>query len=367
MHYSNKTNNIEVKKIKQNVIIYFLKIFFLFLNFFLFYFSFFYKSYFDNLKNKIINTNNKQINVSIILPAYNVECCIAKCIQSLLNQTLKNIEIILINDGSTDNTLKIIEKFSKLDSRIKVVSKNNGGVASARNLGVTLSKGKYIDFVDPDDFIELNTYEILYNLAEKNNLDMITYTLNFFMPDNESDPKIIKLNKDKIYFGELENYVFNISGLSTNKFYLSSLFKSHNYQFIFPPLNMGEDLIVNYHIYLFVHKFAYLNEKLYHYRIKRPGKLSYNFNKNTYRKFFDESMIYLKKLPQFYKENNLVKGNESLILKMFFHYYNFYVKDEQMKKIFYNFIKEQIFFTNYTISKLPKEHIKYIKSMINKY
>jgi hypothetical protein len=94
---------------------------------------------------------------------------------------------------------------------------------------------------------------------------MITYALNFFMPDNESDPKIIKLNKDKIYFGELENYVFNISGLSTNKFYLSSLFKSHNYQFIFPPLNMGEDLIVNYHIYLYVHKFAYLNEKLYHY------------------------------------------------------------------------------------------------------
>ena len=78
-------------------------------------------------------------------------------------------------------------------------------------------------------------------------------------------------------------------------------------------------------------------------------------------------MIYLKKLPQFYKENNLVKGNESLILKMFFHYYNFYVKDEQMKKILYYFIKEQIFFTNNTISKLPKEHIKYIKSMINKY
>ena len=167
MHYSNKTNNIEIKKIKQNVIFYFLKMFFLFLSFFLFYFSFFYKSYFDNLKNKIINTNNKQINVSIILPAYNVEYYIDKCIQSLLNQTLKNIEIILINDGSTDNTLKIIENFSKLDSRIKVVSKNNGGVASARNLGVTLSKGKYIDFVDPDDFIELNTYEILYNLAEK--------------------------------------------------------------------------------------------------------------------------------------------------------------------------------------------------------
>ena len=368
MYYFIRINNKDIlKKIKQNTIICFLKILFLFLNFLFFYFSFFYKSYFDNLKNKIINTNNKQINVSIILPAYNVECCIAKCIQSLLYQTLKDIEIILINDGSTDNTLKIIENFSKFDSRIKVVSKNNGGVASARNLGVTLSKGKYIDFVDPDDFIELNTYEILYNLAENNNLDLITYRLNFFNPNNESNPKKIKLKKDKIYFGKLENYVLNISGLSTNKFYRSSLFKSENHQFIFPPLNMGEDLICNYHIYLYIHKFAYLNEILYHYRVKRPGKLSYNFNKNTYRKFFDESMIYLKKLPQFYIKKNLIKGNESLILKMFFHYYNFYVKDEQMKKIFYNFLKEQIFFTNYTISKLPNMHQKYINSMKDKF
>jgi glycosyltransferase involved in cell wall biosynthesis len=145
---------------------FFLEILFLFLSLIFYYFSFFYKSYFDNLKNKTKKINNI-IGVSIILPVYNVECCIIKCINSLLNQTLKNIEIILINDGSTDNTINILKYYSKLDTRIKVVNKNNGGVASARNLGVTLAKGKYIDFVDPDDFIELNTYEILYNLAEK--------------------------------------------------------------------------------------------------------------------------------------------------------------------------------------------------------
>jgi len=196
---------------------------------------------------------------------------------------------------------------------------------------------------------------------------MITYKLNFFLPNHEPKPKIIKLKKEKIYFGELENYVLNISGLSTNKFYRTSLFKSKNHQFIFPPLNMGEDLIVNYHIYLYVNKFAYLNENFYHYRLKRPGKLSNNFNKNTYRKFFDESMVYLKKLPQFYTKKNLIKGKESLILKMFFHYYNFYVKDKEMEKIFYNFIKEQIFFKNESISKLPKKYINIIKSMKNKF
>ena len=361
----NKFNNKEVKNKEKQKIKYFFywKILFLVLSFIFFYFSIFYQSYLDNLKNKIKKTNNKKINVSIILPVYNVECCIEKCINSLLNQTLKNIEILLIDDGSTDNTINILKYFSKIDTRIKVVNKNNGGVASARNLGVSLAKGKYIDFVDPDDFIELNTYEILYNLAEKYDLDMITYKLNMFDPIYESEPKIIKLKKENIYFGELENYVLNISGSSVNKFYKTLLFKSQKHQFVFPPLNMGEDLIVNYHIYLYIHRFVYLNEKLYHYRIKRPGKLSYNFNKNSYRKFFDESMFYIKKLPQFYIDKHLIKGKESLILKMFFHYYNFYVKDNEMKKIFYNFLKEQIFFTDDAINSLSKEHIDYILSM----
>ena len=244
----------------------------LFLSLIFYYFYFFYKSYYDNLKNKTKKSNNI-ISVSIILPVYNVECCIIKCINSLLNQTLKNIEILLINDGSTDNTINILEKFSNRDTRIKIINKNNGGVASARNIGVTLAKGKYIDFVDPDDFVDLNTYEILYNLAEKYDLDMITYKLNMFDSNFESEPKIIKLKKENIYFGNIENYVLNISGSSVNKFYKSYLFKSKNHQFVFPPLNMGEDLIVNFHIYLYINKFAYLNEKLYHYRINRPGKL----------------------------------------------------------------------------------------------
>ena len=212
-----------------------------------FFFHFFIK-YFDNLKNKIKKTKDIKISVSIILPVYNVECCIKKCINSLLNQKLKNIEIILINDDSTDNTTNILKYYSKLDTRIKVVNKNNGGVASARNLGVTLAKGKYIDFVDPDDFIELNTYEILYNLAEKYELDMITYKYNNFY--YEFEPKIIKIKKENLYFGDIENFVFNITGSSINKFYRAFLFKSKNHQFTFPSLNMGEDLILNYHIYL---------------------------------------------------------------------------------------------------------------------
>ena len=88
--------------------------------------------------------------------------------------------------------------------------------------------------------------------------------------------------------------------------------------------------------------------------------------KNSYRKFFDESFVYLKKLPHFYLCQNLIKGKESLILKMFFHYYNIYVKDKEMKKIFYNFLKEQIFFTNEAINALPKKYINYIQSMKDK-
>lgn len=351
------------KNYRQIKFIHLWKILFFIINFYFIYYFIFLISYLNNLKKKV---NFQKINVSIILPVYNVECCIKKCLISLINQTLKDIEIILINDGSTDNTINIIEDFSKSDSRIKIINKNNGGVATARNLGVSFSKGKYIDFIDPDDFVELNAYEILYNLAEKYNLDMISYKLIPFTPEQESEPKLIKLKKEQIYIDSLEKYVLNISGSSVNKFYKSSLFKSKNHQFIFPSLNMGEDLIVNFHLYLYVHKYAYIDNYFYHYRLKRPGKLTYKFNKSSFRKFFNESFEYLTKLPLFYLQNNLIKGNESLILKMFFHYYNFYAKDNEMKKIFFDFLKEQIFFNEESIFKLPDKYKNFIILMNDK-
>src|SRR5207253_2318057 len=106
-------------------------------------------------------------NVSIIVPVYNNEKYLSECLDSLINQTLKDIEIILVNDGSNDNSLLICYEFGKIDGRIKVIDKPNGGVSSARNTGLKLASGKYVGFVDSDDWIESDMYEKMYSAAER--------------------------------------------------------------------------------------------------------------------------------------------------------------------------------------------------------
>lgn len=106
--------------------------------------------------------------VSIIIPAYNVENYIFRAIESCIKQTYRNIEIIIVDDGSSDNTLKIIDKYEKIDNRIKKISKKNEGVSSTRNKGLEISTGDYIIFLDSDDWLESNTVEYLINMAKKN-------------------------------------------------------------------------------------------------------------------------------------------------------------------------------------------------------
>ncbi len=110
--------------------------------------------------------------VSIIVPVYNTERQLAKCLNSLINQTLKDIEIILVDDGSPDNSPAICDEYAKNDSRIKVIHKENGGLSSARNAALDIAKGKYIGFVDSDDFVDIKMFEKMYNSANKDNSDI---------------------------------------------------------------------------------------------------------------------------------------------------------------------------------------------------
>ena len=122
--------------------------------------------------------------ISIIIPVYNVEQYLSRCIDSVINQTYKNLEIILIDDGSTDDSGEICDEYALKDNRIKVMHKQNGGVSSARNEGLDISKGNYIGFIDSDDFIEKDMYEFLYDLLTKNNCD-ISCCNKFIFKDNK--------------------------------------------------------------------------------------------------------------------------------------------------------------------------------------
>lgn len=131
-------------------------------------------------KNKVsiynlINFNkiNKNIKVSIIVPVCNVEKFLPECLESCINQTLKEIEIICVNDGSTDNSLKILREYARKDNRVKVIDKKNAGYGHTMNIGIDMASGEYIGFVESDDFIKLDMYEKLYNIATKKDLDMI--------------------------------------------------------------------------------------------------------------------------------------------------------------------------------------------------
>lgn len=115
---------------------------------------------------------SENIKVSVVIPVYNVEKYIRQCLDSVINQTLKDIEIICINDGSKDNTLKILEEYSQKDSRIVLIDKENEGLSAARNQGTELARGEYISYIDSDDWVDTHYLEALYNAAKKYNSDV---------------------------------------------------------------------------------------------------------------------------------------------------------------------------------------------------
>jgi glycosyltransferase involved in cell wall biosynthesis len=129
--------------------------------------------------------------VSIIVPIYNVEKYIEKCVKSILEQDYKNIEVILVDDGSPDGSPKLIDKFKKMDSRVIVLHKPNGGVSSARNAGIDIAKGEYILFIDGDDWIESDYVSYFINLVKTFDLP-IGMNKNFYSVYN-------KVSSEKIY------------------------------------------------------------------------------------------------------------------------------------------------------------------------
>ena len=134
--------------------------------------------------------------ISIVVPVYNVEKYLKRCLDSLVNQTYKNIEIILVNDGSTDSSLEICKGYAKKDSRVKIISKKNEGLGYTRNEGINIAKGIYIAFIDSDDYVDENFYEKLYVSAKKYNSDMVYASFKSVDKNNKMRTTFnIRLNK----------------------------------------------------------------------------------------------------------------------------------------------------------------------------
>lgn len=216
--------------------------------------------------------------VSIIVPCYNVQDYVSFCLDTLINQDYKDIEILCINDGSTDNTPNILSHYEKFDARIKVIHQENGGLSSARNTGIEHAAGKYLCFVDSDDYVSLQFVERAIKTAEKYDADMVYFNyLTQNMNTRRVSASYIGLEdferEDKLILkSELtDTDILKMGVISCNKLYKTEFIKSNDIRFI-EGLRY-EDNPWFAEVLGKAERFAFLEAPLYYYRLDRKGSL----------------------------------------------------------------------------------------------
>lgn len=217
--------------------------------------------------------NNKKI--SVIVPIYKVEQFLDKCIESLVNQSYKNIEILLIDDGSPDGSGAICDRWAEKDSRIIVIHKKNEGVAVARNAGLAAATGDYIGFVDGDDYCFKNMYEHLIKNAEENDADISM--CDYYESDTETDDVGNASSKTELvdYGTAMKNVCMGeyLYGVLWNKIYKTELVKG----IIMPSLRCSQDLPYNYFAFKRAKTIVFSNEKQYFYRVRETSTTKSKF------------------------------------------------------------------------------------------
>lgn len=213
------------------------------------------------------------VKISIIVPVYNTAKYLDKCIQTLINQTLENIEIIFIDDGSEDNSVEILKNYAKKDKRIRILKQNHKRQGAARNYGLSIAQGEYIGFVDSDDWVELDMFEKLYYQAKETDSDIVMCSMNTF---EDGTNKIIvntyntldifnqKFFENSFTPQDTLNFIFNISVSPYNKIYRKNLIAKNNIKF--PESVYFEDNAFFFKSWLNAKKISLLNQKLYQYR-----------------------------------------------------------------------------------------------------
>lgn len=234
--------------------------------------------------------------ISIIVPIYNVEKYLSKCIDSIINQTYQNIEIILVDDGSPDNCSQICDDYAERDKRIVVVHKKNGGLSDARNYGLDVCKGEYITFIDSDDYVESNYIEVLYRLLKDTNSDISIVGTNSVYEDKAvnfeccdySNIKKVIYEKEAVIIGTLN---VNISQNAWGKLYKRYLFD----EIRFPVGFLYEDLAIVFNILDITTRVVVSDARLYNYLVRNNSIMHSKFSMKQYCEveIIDNSMDFM--------------------------------------------------------------------------
>jgi len=251
------------------------------------------------------------MTLSIVVPVYNGEKYLAKCLDTIINQTYKNIEILLVDDGSTDRSKEIIKSYMEKDSRIIGFFGENKGVSSARNLGIKNSSGDYITFVDSDDWLDLNLYNEAIEKVEENNCDIVLYS---FTKEFNSSPEIKEvlpfkseeiLDRDRIYNDLILNLIAyedetkeSIMGSIWRCVFKSDLIKANNLYFD-TEMHYAEDLIFCLNTFKLSNSIYILNKPFYHYRFSESSVTAvYKSN------HFERQLLVYNKIKEVFNNSN---------------------------------------------------------------
>ena len=266
----------------------------------------------------------KSIGVSIIVPVYNVEQYLRQCLDSLVNQTLTNIEIICVNDGSPDNSAEILEQYAQKDGRIHVVTQENKGLSGARNTGMKYAHGKYIMFVDSDDWIDSETCEQAVAAAEKYSADLVLWSYvrefeheskeKFMFWDHETvfDSEKVKTQLHRrlcgLYGEELRHPEYaNAIETAWGKLYLTDNLLKNHVEFVDTKEIGTEDALFNLYVLGYVKKAVYLRKCFNHYRKTNSSSLTTKYNPFLFERWqrlfsYMEKYVEENRLPEDYTQ-----------------------------------------------------------------
>lgn len=304
--------------------------------------------------------------ISVVLPVYKVEEYLDRCLESVVNQTYKKLEIILVDDGSPDNSGKICDQWAKKDKRIKVIHKENDGVSSARNLGIDKATGEYITFVDPDDFLDITMYEKLHKQIVQQGADICMCKYSYYYSENDIK-KINEINLIQVDSDNFVQFAVNSNAWSGNEekkvdnimcSVWRAIFKQELIGDIrFRPLKICEDLAFYFDLLIKKPKFAVVDEYLYFYVIRENSALR-TLDKNG----LNNRIEFAKKIDELLDgkiEQDVIKGYK------FYHFRNCAIlvansRDKELKKYF----KENEFIKNFNSKenyKLKQKQVKGLK------
>lgn len=286
-----------------------------------------------------------EYKVSVIVPIYNLEKYLYQCIQSIINQTLKDIQVIAIDDGSKDNSGKIADEFGKIYKNFKVIHKKNGGLSDARNLGLDLAEGKYIMFLDGDDALPPKACEILYTKAEKENSDIVIGKPVWKYDDDIQTVEYLnKWFEEDLSFNFRENKKLAIGfPVATSKLFKTSLIKENNIKF---PLGItGEDVVFSVYTFHKAKKITVIPETVYWRTERRDGE-NLSITQQANIKVVNDRLQVIELIDKYCNQNNLE-----------------YIKIHNRKATF-NYILQTIKLMNKNEDK--RESFKAVKEFIDK-